>query len=84
LERAEISMMVEGFGSYQFYNYSPDCSDILFGCGRSEAEPVTKKIQRKAGKASKINQVWIKNKRFREPQPDNALLIKRIILDMSP
>lgn len=30
-------------------NPSHDWNDILFGCGWSEAEPVTKKIQWKAG-----------------------------------
>ncbi|REC41286.1 hypothetical protein [Chryseobacterium sp. 5_R23647] len=30
-------------------NPSPDWNDILFGCGCSEVEPVTKKIQWKAG-----------------------------------
>ena len=35
------------------FSFSPDCNDILLGCGRSEAEPVTQKIQWKAGKSSK-------------------------------
>ncbi|WP_265427071.1 hypothetical protein [Chryseobacterium sp. YIM B08800] len=35
-------------------NPSLDWNDILFGCGWSEAEPVTKKIQWKAGKSFKI------------------------------
>ncbi|ANF51920.1 hypothetical protein A0O34_15995 [Chryseobacterium glaciei] len=34
------------------YNPSPDWRDILFGCGRSKAEAVTKKIQQKAGNCS--------------------------------
>jgi hypothetical protein len=34
---------------------SPDWNDILLGCGRSEAETVTQKIQWKAGKSSKKN-----------------------------
>jgi hypothetical protein len=32
---------------------SPDCNGILFGGGRSKAEPVAKKIQWKAGKSFK-------------------------------
>jgi len=34
-------------------HFSPDWNDILFGCGRSEAESATKKIQWKAGNSFK-------------------------------
>lgn len=46
----------EDISNFQIDNctHSPDWNDILFGCGWSEAEPVTKKIQWKAGKSFKI------------------------------
>jgi hypothetical protein len=37
---------------------SPDWNDILLGCGWSEAEAVTQKIQWKAGKSFKQKKLY--------------------------
>lgn len=60
---------------------SPDCNGILFGGGRSKVEPVAKKIQWKAGKASKKERK-LENEGWKFTIIENKNLLNNVRLEL--